>query len=150
MKMSGKRASAAVPVIEEHGQVEAATEQERLAADLKRLRDLLERDRVEEARRFVKELEQRWPDAERVRHYAQVLAPPKVRSRPDIPAQSNEREWMWREEHGHEYPGCWLAVYEDRLIAADADLQVVLKRTRETIGEEGAYIFHQPNEPRPQ
>jgi hypothetical protein len=146
MEMSGKRASAAVPVIEEHGQVEAATEQERLAADLKRLRDLLERDRVEEARRFVKELEQRWPEAERVRHYAHVLAPPKVRSRPDLPPQSSERELKWLKEHAHEYPGCWLAVYEDRLIAADPDLQVVVKQVREAIGEQSAFVFYQPDE----
>jgi hypothetical protein len=148
--MSGKRAPAAGPVGAQRSTGEGTTEQERLAADLKHLRDLLEGDRVEEARRLVKELEQRWPEAERVQHYAQVLAPPKVRSRPDIPARSREQEWKWREEHGHEYPGCWLAVYEDRLIAADPDLQVVLDRTREAIGEESAFVFHQPDKPRSQ
>jgi hypothetical protein len=125
-----------------------AFEQERLEADLQHLRDLLEGDRVEEARRFVKELEQRWPEAERVRHYAHVLAPPKVRSRPDIPARSRDREWKWLKEHAHEYPGCWLSVYEDQLIAADPDLQIVLARTREANGEESAFVFHQPEKPR--
>jgi hypothetical protein len=145
--MAAERATAAVQEIAcpETGAV--TTDQERLAADLKCLLDMLEHGRVEAARAFVKELEQRWPDAERVRHYAHVLAPPVYRSRPDIPARSREREWKWLEEHGHEYPGCWVAVFEDRLIAADPDLQVVLARTHEAIGEESAYVFHQPPKP---
>ena len=117
-----------------------------LKEDLTRLRDLLARGDVKTARALVKELEQRWPDAARVRHYARVLEPPKVRMRPDIPARSSEREWKWLEEHGHEYPGRWLAVYGDRLIAADRDLQAVLARIREAIGEESAFLFHQPEE----
>src|SRR5687767_10029578 len=112
--MSGERAPAAGPVVAERSSGEATTEQEHLATDLRHLLDLLEGDRVEEARRFVKELEQQWPDAERVRHYAHVLAPPVARSRPDIPARSSRRELKWLKEHAHEHPGCWLAVYEDR------------------------------------
>jgi len=67
----------------------------------------------------VRNLEQRWPEAERAQHYARVLEPPKVRMRSDIPARSSERESKWLEEHGREYPGCRLAIHEDRLIAAD-------------------------------
>jgi hypothetical protein len=102
---------------------------------------------VEAARRLVQELEQRWPDSERVRHYAVVLAPPIARRRPDIPARPRDREWQWLQEHGHEYPGCWLAVHEDRLIAADPDRRVVLAKVREALGEEGALLFRQPNSP---
>jgi hypothetical protein len=123
--------------------------EERLAADLQHLRDLLERDQVEEARRFVKELEQRWPEAERVRHYAQVLEPPKVRSRPDIPPRSMDQEWQWLEDHRHEYPGCWVAIYKDRLIAADPDRRVVVAKAREILREEGALLFHQPGKSEP-
>src|SRR5207244_12293467 len=113
-------------------------------ADLQHLRGLLEHDRGEEARRFVKELQPRWPESERVKHYAHVLAPPKVRLRPDIPARSLEREWKWLEEHRHEYPGCWLAVYEDRLIAADPDRGVAVAKAREVLGDKGALLFYQP------
>ena len=109
---------------------------EQLAADLQHLRDLLEADRVTEARRFVKELEQRWPEAERVQHYALVLAPPKVRSAPDLPARSSEQEIQWLQEHAREYPGCWLAVYEDRLIAAGPDRRVVVDQAEQALGEE--------------
>jgi hypothetical protein len=142
--MSGKRVVAAVPEIEDLGGEAGASEQERLAADLQHLRALLEGDRVHEARRFVKELEQRWPEAERVRHYARVLEPPKVRMRPDLPARSSEREIKWLEEHGREYPGCWLAIHEDRLIAADPDRRVVTARAEQVLGEETYLLFHQP------
>lgn len=146
--MSGEQARTAAPEIEDLDTVGKATEPGRLAADLQHLRDLLERDRVEEARCFVKELQQRWPESERVRHYAHVLAPPVVRSRPDIPARSREREWKWLEEHGHEYPGCWLAVHEDRLIAVDPDRRVVTLRATEALGEETYLLYHQPGSPR--
>jgi hypothetical protein len=147
--MSNKQVKTAAPQVEDLDTVENATEPGRLAADLQHLRDLLERDRVEEARRFVKELQQHWPESERVRHYAHVLAPPVVRSRPDIPARSSEREWEWLEEHGHEHPGCWLAIYEDRLIAADPDRRVVVAKAREVLGNEGVLLFHQPGKPEP-
>ena len=100
--------------------------------------------RIPEARRLVKELEQRWPEAERVRHYARVLEPPKVRMRPDLPARSSEREIKWLEEHGREHPGCWLAIHEDRLIAADPDRRVVVVRAEQALGEETYLLFHQP------
>ncbi len=118
-----------------------------LAADLQRLRDLLEQDRVPEARVFVKELEQRWPDAERVGHYARVLAPPVSRGRPDIPARPRDRERQWLKEHAHEYPGCWLAVFEDRLIAADPDYGQAVTQARDVLGNEPALMFHQPARP---
>jgi hypothetical protein len=151
--MSAERAKTAIPDAEngdalDGDAAEATSDEERLAVGLRHLRDLLEWNQVEEARRFVKELEARWPDAERVRHYAHVLAPPTSRSRPDVSARSREQEWNWLKEHGHEYPGCWLAIYGDRLIAADPDLQVVMAKTRETLGEEGALIHQQPGTPR--
>ena len=147
--MSDERTTAAVSEVEDLDTIGKATEAERLAADLQQLRDLLEGDRVEDARRYVKELEQRWPEAERVRHYAHVLAPPVARSRPDIPARSSERELKWLEEHGHEYPGCWLAIYEDRLIAADPDRRVVVATADEAVPDEKSYLlFHQPGSPK--
>ncbi len=142
--MAGERTAGAVRQIEASDAEAGITDQERLAADLQHLRALLEAARVPEARRFVKELEQRWPEAERVRHYAHVLQPPKVRMRPDIPARSSEREWKWLEQHGREYPGCWLAIHEDRLIAADPDRQVVTAQAEQVLGEKTYLIFHQP------
>jgi len=115
-----------------------------LAADLRHLRDLLEEGRVEAARRFVKELEPRWPDSERVRHYARVLAPPVARGVPNSTPRSFDREMAWLEQHAHEYPGCWLAVYEDQLVAADPNYGVATAKAREVLGERGALMWHQP------
>jgi hypothetical protein len=103
-----------------------------LVADLERLRELLARSDVEGARAWVKDLEQRWPQNERVRHYAQVLAPPTVRAVPKTLGRSLDLERAWLREHAREYPGCWIAVLEDRLIAADPDLGIVLAAARQS------------------
>jgi hypothetical protein len=124
--------------------VETAVDQEALAEELQCLLDLLEDSDVEGARRYVKELEIRWPESERVRHYAHVLAPPTVQMRSDIKARPLDREWEWLRLHGHEHPGCWLAVLGDQLIAADLDYHAVRARAREVPGEERPLIYHQP------
>lgn len=142
--MADQRGTTTLPQSEPSETESGRTDQEQLAADLQHLRDLLEADRVPEARHFVKELEQRWPDAERVQHYARVLEPPKVRMRPDLPARSSEQEIKWLQEHAREYPGCWLAIYEDRLIAADPDLQVVITKAEQALGKETYLMFYQP------
>jgi hypothetical protein len=145
--MDGERGIVSVTGADDQEPTSDLAEPEPLAADLQDLRDLLEMERIEAARQFVTELEQRWPDSERVRHYAHVLAPPVARRRPDVPARSLDLEWQWLQEHGHEYPGCWLAIYGDRLIAADPDLKVVVARTREALGDTGAFLFHQAGSP---
>src|SRR5438046_683031 len=134
--MSDERGTTAVTEAAGRETAASISDPERLGVDLQYLGNLLEQGRVEEARHVVKQLEQRWPEAERVRHYAQVLAPPKARLRPDVKPRSLEQEWKWLEEHGHEYPGYWLAIREDRLVAADPDRQVVLDRVREALGDE--------------
>jgi len=118
-----------------------------LTADLARLLALLDRGEVEEARAWVKELERRWPDAERVRHFARVLAPTQVSVRRGERGRSLEREHAWLRAHARDYPGCWLAIFEDRLIAANPDLNAVLAATREIPGAERALLHFQPGAP---
>jgi hypothetical protein len=125
--------------------VTAAAEEASLAEDLQRLRELLDEGRIEAARRFVKELEPRWPGSERVRHYAHVLAPPVARRLPGIKGRSRDREFAWLKQHGHEYPGCWLAIFEDRLVASDPDRQVVIAKARKELGQESALLYYQPH-----
>jgi hypothetical protein len=115
-----------------------------LVEDLARLRELLEQGAVEEARAFVKEIEKEWPDSQRVRHFARVLAPPIASVRRGERGRSLEREHAWLREHAREYPGCWLAVWEDRLIAADPDLNVVIATARRMPGAEHALLHFQP------
>jgi hypothetical protein len=118
-----------------------------LTADLSRLRDMVERSDVEGARAYVKELEQRWPDSHRVHHWARVLAPPVARRVPGKPGRSFAREHAWLREHRREYPGCWLAVLEDRLLDADPDVGTLLTRLRQTPGGKDALLHFQPRPP---
>ena len=105
--------------------------------------------RVTEARTAVEELKARWPESERVQYWARVLAPPEVvpTTGPDPRSRPRDLERAWLREHGREHPGCWLAVYEDRLIAADPDLAVVYSEVRRALGAEGALLHWQPGEP---
>jgi len=118
-----------------------------LKEDLTRLRDLLARGDVKQARALLKELEQRWPDSAWVRHYAQVLARPTASMRAGEQGPSHDREHAWLREHGPEYPGCWIAVLEDRLVAADPDFAVALSAVRGTPDGERALLFFQPGTP---
>src|SRR5881227_2401032 len=115
-----------------------------VAEDLIKLRDLLHAHDIEGARAYIKELTAKWPDSERVRYYAHVLAPPVARRVPGSkPARSQDREIAWLRAHGHEHPGRWLSIFEDRLIAADPNLHTVIERTREAIGDQSALLFYQ-------
>lgn len=114
--------------------------QNSLEAALDRLKDLVEGSRVSEARAFVGMLEARWPDSPRVQHWARVLAPPRVIPGPDIKGRSLRREHDWLRDHANEYPGQWVSVYEDRLVASGPDLQEVVARTREAIGQKSALL----------
>jgi hypothetical protein len=112
--------------------------------DLVPLRGFLERGDLKGAWEFVKELQQRWPDSERVRHYIHVFAPSVARGAPDSARRSFQRERLWLKEHAHEFPGCWIAVIEDRFVVANPDLGVVLDTMRQTPGAETALVHFQP------
>jgi hypothetical protein len=129
---------------EEPRGVEAAAGWTTLAEGLQHLRDLLDAGNVDGARRFIKELEVRWPASERVRHYARVLAPPTVRMRSDIKVRPLDREWEWLRQHAHEHPGCWLAVLRGQLVAADPDGSVVRSKAREIPGVDRPLIYYSP------
>ena len=135
---------AAVQQLEEAPALGGPEDPAGLADDLQHLRDLLEDGEVEAARTWVKGLEERWPDSERVRHYAHVLAPPQARVRSDVKGRPLDREWEWLRQHGREYPGCWLAVRGDQLIAADPNGSLVRAIARELPGEERPVIYYQP------
>jgi hypothetical protein len=97
----------------------------------------------------VKSLLACWPESERVQYWARVLAPPTSRSmaEPDSRPRPLDRERAWLREHGREYPGCWLALYEGRLIAADPDLEVVLTVANQTPEGQRALLHQQPGRP---
>src|SRR5688500_3211584 len=84
---------------------------------LDRLIAMLNSHDVEGARAYVKELVREWPDAERVQHYARVLEPPRVIAKgPGTGKSLTPGEKAWLKAHAHEYPGCWIALDDDRMI----------------------------------
>ena len=64
------------------------------------------------------------PTTERARLY-QLLPPPPTTTKPPLdkivpcaPMPDRTREFDWIEAHKHEYPGPWVALDGDRLVAA--------------------------------
>jgi hypothetical protein len=112
--------------------------------DLALLRDLVGRGELAEAREIVQDLERRWPDNEEVRRFARVLAPPAISVRHGSTAKPSRREYRWLREHSRAYPGCWLAVLDDRLIAASPDVKVVVEAIRQDPTARGALLHFEP------
>jgi hypothetical protein len=104
---------------------------------------------VEEARALVKEFAQRWPDSPRVQKWAYVLEPAKARVVPGLPAPPWDQERAWLRQHAREYPGQWVAILGDQLIAADADLSTVLEAVKHTGRERDVSLHYQPDRPWP-
>jgi hypothetical protein len=92
---------------------------------LDRLQQLVNSSRVEEARSYVKDVIREWPDSERAQHWDRVLAPPRVLEGKPATGGDISGERAWLKAHAHEYPGCWIALLGDRLIAVDPDLDKV-------------------------
>jgi hypothetical protein len=111
---------------------------------IKRLGQLLGEGAVEEARALAREAQQRWPDSPQVQKWAYVLEPAKARVVPGPPAPPWDKERAWLRQHAHEYPGQWVALLGDQLIAADADLSKVLDAVKQTGRESEALLHFQP------
>ena len=116
-----------------------------LDRDMRELKDLVESDRVNDARVLVKRLVDRWPDSDRVKHWARVLAPPVARAVPGPPHRSMAAENAWFKSHGHEYPGCWIAVLGDQLLAADPSYKRVSECLEAVPHREDVVVFYYPD-----
>lgn len=113
-----------------------------LGSALDRLRMLVEERPIAEARAFVQQLSQQWPEDPTVRYWARVLAPPTTRKITGMRHPPLDQEHAWLREHAHEHPGCWLAVLGDRLVAADPSFQEVMRVVRQTPGG-AALLYYQ-------
>lgn len=113
-----------------------------LQQDLDRLVSMINGNDIEGARDYVKGLVRDWPDSPRVRHWAEVLEPPRVlpKEPASVKAFSSE-EIAWLKAHASEYPGCWIALDESRLIAADPELSVVRKAAKEDGADDPLFHF---------
>jgi hypothetical protein len=110
-------------------------------AALAPLRGLLERRDEEGARHLVGQLLAQWPDSPRLQHLSRILAPPTVRARPDVKPINRDRERAWLRAHAHEYPGFWIAVLGDELVAADPALNVVRARMKQNPAYADAILY---------
>jgi hypothetical protein len=91
---------------------------------------LVNTSRVNEARVYVKELVKNWPESERVQHWDRVLEPPRILGWKPAAGGDISGEKAWLKAHAHEYPGCWIALLGDRMIAVDEDLDKVRAAAR--------------------
>src|SRR5947209_8130753 len=116
-----------------------------MRADFQRLNRLVEEHQVEEARSLAPEFAAKWPESPEILHLARALEPPKILpNQPGPRARRLKREHEWLRQHAHEYPGCWIAVYGEQLIAVGPDLTAVSAAVRKAIGEEAALLHYQP------
>ena len=114
--------------------------------DWERLSALLAAGRGSEARAYAQELGERWPNVKAIQQYARALEPSIARRVPGAPQfRSLDQDYAWLRDHAHEYPGCWLAVFEGRLLAADTDLNRVTEIARRELGNTDAVLFYQPS-----
>src|SRR4051812_34651790 len=124
--------------------VQAKSENE-MQAELARVIALVEQGQVEEARELAPQVAARWPEAGAIQHMARVLEPPRVIARGGPRDRDRAPENAWLKAHAREYPGCWLAVLEDRLLAAGPRFGEVLQAARAAPGGEEAILFYSPN-----
>ena len=115
-----------------------------------KLQSLLTQGSVEEARRFVKELEADWPKSDLVRRFGRALAPPVARivsgeergpSREEVRAEST-----WLRAHARDYPGCWVILHGDRLISAHPQLRGAMEEADRRVGRGVGSIHYIPSD----
>ena len=110
---------------------------------LLRVRDLLNAEEIEQARALVRMLIDRWPDSEEVRYFSRVLGRARGSVRHGYRVRSLEPERDWLRRHGSNYPGCWIAVKGDKLVAADPRLDRVLRVLSQDGQNADALLHHQ-------
>lgn len=114
-------------------------------SDVATLQSLLTRGKIEQARCLVNELAVRWPESDLVRRFARVLAPPVARvveGRKGITREQAQKESAWLRENGGHYPGCWIILQDDRLLAAHPQLRVAIEEAdRQVSGDVGSLHY---------
>ena len=129
--------SKTVQVIADDSRTEALTQ----------LADLVKRGELAEASERVRDMERRWPNDDEVQRFVRVLAPPAISVRKGSTGRSYHREYNWLREHSREYPGCWLAVLDHRLIAVSPDAKAVVEAVKRDPSAQGALLHFEPEVP---
>ncbi len=107
------------------------------------VRALVESSRIKEARLRTDEFLRIWPDSKLLQIGRRILAPDVAKVSPSTgPRRSREKENRWLQDNARNYPGEWLLVFEDRLVASGPDLDEVIRKGQETPeGREGVLWF---------
>jgi hypothetical protein len=92
------------------------------------VRRLVEAHRVDEARRYIEDRRGRGDTT--LESWAELLAPPVVRS---LPAQGRGdfvANMRWVRENREQFLGCWVALREGQVVGADRTLRALCDRLK--------------------
>jgi hypothetical protein len=92
-----------------------------------RIRDLLENERVSEARNALHEALVNQPKDEELQRLRTVLAPPKVRRSGALDVDGT-KDFQWLAENAAKYRGSWVAIYDGELVSEATSLDELLER----------------------
>lgn len=90
-----------------------------------RIRELVEQDYVAGARKLLAEALERGEQDAELLQWQRVLAPAKFLGFSDELEPDRTPEFEWLRTHRKDYPGQWVALAEDRLLAHSADIREV-------------------------
>ena len=90
-----------------------------------RIRELLEQDRVQGARKLLAEALERGEQEEELPLLQRVLGPAKFLRFVDEREPDRTPEFQWLKTHSKDYRGQWVALAEDHLLAHSAEIQDV-------------------------
>jgi hypothetical protein len=93
------------------------------------VRDLVEQERVAEARQMLESTPASILDDPAIRRLRRLLAPPAIRAT-SVRDGGREREYAWLRENGKRYRGNWVAITETGLVAAAPTLKQLREQLR--------------------
>ena len=92
---------------------------------IERVKNLLDQQKIREARRTLEIGSSRYPASRQIARLLRAISPGRV-SPTGWASSGRERETAWIKQHGHEYRGKWIALDGDRLIAFAANLSELI------------------------
>lgn len=99
---------------------------------VERIRELVERDRVDAARKLVAEAVAKGVQEEKLRYWQEVLAPAKILGTSPADEPDRTEDFRWLDAHWQEHRGQWVALFGGRLLAHGDSLGDVLALLKST------------------
>ncbi len=105
----------------------STTHREESTDALARIRDLLERERVSDARSVLQEALVSQPHDEDLLRLQSLLAPPQVRESGALDTDRT-KDFHWLSKNAAKHRGGWVAIHEGKLVADATSLDELLER----------------------